>query len=105
MVYNPDANKLAKEIIFTHRNYISYDTIYFAENDVMSVSSHKHLGLLDNKLTSSKHIDDKIKKGNTGIAIVRRLYNYLPRNALLQVYKYFIRPHLDYCEVIYYKYI
>ena len=53
------------------------------------------LGLiLDNKLMSSKHIDDKIEKANTGIAIIRCLYNYLPRNALLQVYKSFIRPRL-----------
>ena len=59
MVFNPDANKPTKEIIFTNRNYTLYDTISFAERDVMSVSNHKHLGLIrDNKVTSSNHIDD-----------------------------------------------
>ena len=48
------------------------------------------------------NIGDKIK-ANTGIAIIRRLYNYLPRNASLQVYKSFLRPNLDYCDVIYHK--
>ena len=40
MVFNTDANKPAKEIIFTNRNYTWYDTIYFAEHDVMPVSNH-----------------------------------------------------------------
>ena len=102
MFFNPDAKKPAKEIRFTNCNYTLYDTIFFAEHDIMAVSNHKHLGL-NNKLTSSKHIDDKIKKPNTGIVIIRRVYNYSPRNALLQVYKSFLRPHLDYCDVIYHK--
>ena len=104
MVFNPGAKKPAKEIIFINRNYTLYGTIYFAEHDVMSVSNHKNIRfILDNKLTFSKHIYDKITKSNTGIVIIRRLYNYLPRNALLQVYKSFMQPHLDYCDVIYYK--
>ena len=27
----------------------------------------------------------------------------MPRKAVLQIYKSFIRPHLDYCDVIYHK--
>ena len=50
-----------------------------------------------------KHIDGKIGKANQGIGVIKRLYNYLPRKALIQIYKSFIRPHLDYCDVIYHK--
>ena len=50
-----------------------------------------------------KHIDGKVGKANQGISVIKRLYNYLPREALLQMYKSFIRPHLDYCDVIYHK--
>ena len=70
----------------------------------MQVDYHKHLGfILDSKMSYSKHIDDKIGKANQGIGVIKRLYNYLPRKALLQIYKSFIRPHLDYCDVIYHK--
>ena len=51
----------------------------------------------------SNHVDEKITKANQGVGVIRRLYHYLPRNALLQIYKSFIRPHLDYCDVIYHK--
>ena len=104
MVFNPDVNKPAEEIIFTNRSLILYDTIAFGNVDVKCVDSHKHLGLiLDSKLTFNKHLDEKIAKANKGIGIIRRLYHYLPRKALMQIYKSFIRPHLDYCDIIYHK--
>ena len=51
----------------------------------------------------TKHIDGKIAKANKGIGVIRRLYHYLPRKTLLQIFKSYIRPHLDYCDVIYHK--
>ena len=39
----------------------------------------------------------------TGIGVIKRLYNYLPRKVLLQIYTSDIRPNLDYCDVIYHK--
>ena len=59
--------------------------------------------VLDSKINYIKHIDGKIGKANQGIGFIKRLYNYLPRKALIQIYKSFIRPHLDYCNVIYHK--
>ena len=37
------------------------------------------------------------------IALIRRLSVNLPRNALLTIYKSFIRPHLDYGDILYDK--
>ena len=54
-------------------------------------------------MSYTKHVDDKITKANQGIGVIRCLYNYLPRKALLQIYKSFIRPHLDYWDIIYHK--
>ena len=36
-------------------------------------------------------------------AVLRKLQTVLPRHSLLTIYKAFIRPHLDYCDVIYDK--
>ena len=36
-------------------------------------------------------------------AALRKLQTVLPRHSLLTIYKAFIRPHLDYCDVIYDK--
>ena len=47
------------------------------------------------------HINAKISKAKKGIGIIKRLSNTLPRNSLLTIYKSFIRPHLDYCDIIY----
>ena len=36
-------------------------------------------------------------------AVLRKLQTVLPRHSLSTIYKAFIRPHLDYCDVIYDK--
>ena len=45
----------------------------------------------------------KFKKCNIIICLIRRLSTTLPRNALLTTYKSFVRPHLDYGDVLYDK--
>ena len=42
-----------------------------------------------------------ILKASKGIGIIKRLSNTLPRKSLLTIYKSFIRPYLDYCDIIY----
>ena len=92
MIFNPDPTKLATEVIFTNRNLTLYDPVSYSGVDVMQVNYHKYLGfILDSKMSYSKHIDGKIGKANQGIGVIKRLYNYLPRKALLYIYKSFIR--------------
>ena len=43
----------------------------------------------------------EISKANKGIGIIKRLSHILPRKYLITIYKSCIRPHLDYCDVIY----
>ena len=65
-------------------------------------SVQKYLGLfLDEKLSFLEHIDEKIKKATVGVNFMRKLNLLLPRSSLLTVCKCFIRPHLDYGDVIY----
>ena len=44
---------------------------------------------------------EKISKANKGIGLITRLYPYLPRKTLVNIYKAFVRPHLDYDDIIY----
>ena len=44
-----------------------------------------------------------MSKAYKGIVILRKLQNIIPRNYLLTIYKPFIRPHLDYGDIIYHQ--
>ena len=53
--------------------------------------------ILDSKLIN--HLKEKISIANKGISIIRRLYTFLPR--FINNYKAYVRPHLDYGDIIY----
>ena len=62
-----------------------------------------HLGLiLDSSLTFHSHIKDKTIKANRGIGMIKYLSKYLTRDVLDQLYKLYVRPHLDYGDIIIY---
>ena len=42
-----------------------------------------------------------LEKKYVGIGIIKTLYKSPPRDAILTIYKSFIRPHLDYCDIVY----
>ena len=102
MTFNPDPNKPATEVIFSRkRKPVNHPALYLKNARVATAPFQKHLGLfLDEKLTFGHHLNEKISKANIGL-IRTRLYSYLPRKSLLNIYKSFIRPHLDYDDVIY----
>ena len=83
---------------------LSQPPINFNERMITKCNHHKHLGkILDSNLNFNTHIDQKIKKCNKLIGLIKRLSVNLPRNALLTIYKSFIRPHLDYSDILYDK--
>lgn len=53
------------------------------------------------KLDFNAYIKEQINKTNSGIGLIRKLQGKLPRNALLTIYKFFIRPHLYYGDIVY----
>ena len=107
MQFNPDANKQANEVIFSRKsnlNSFPYPPVKFNENNITKYSYQKHLGIvLDSKLNFNTHIDKKIKKCNKLIGLMKRLSVNLPRSALLTIYKSFIRPYLEYGDILYDK--
>ena len=56
---------------------------------------------LDCKLNFEEHLKTIVNKINKTIGLLRKLQNFLPRKSLLTMYKSFIRPHLDYGDIIY----
>ena len=57
--------------------------------------------VLDEKRTFKQHIDIAILKINKGVSVINKLRYSLPRKSLLIIYKVFLRPLVDYGDVIY----
>ena len=85
-------------------NSDDHPKLTFNGNQVQQCSSQKHLGLfLDNKLDFNKHLDEKINKCNKIIGMMKKLSPSVFRQSLLTIYKLFVRPVLDYADIIYDK--
>ena len=71
---------------------------------VVVCSYQKYLGVfLDKKLNFQDHIIEKIAKANKGTGVIKKLNNVVPRNALLTICNLFVRPHLDYKDILYHQ--
>ena len=46
-------------------------------------------------------INEKNEKATKGVNVIRKMNLLLPCSSLLIIYKSFVRPHLDYGDVIY----
>ena len=103
MSFNPDPTKQAKEVIFSKIIILGiHPSISFSNSLIEQATTQEHLGLtLDHKLTFQYHVNENIKKAMKGIGLLRKLQSILPRTSLLTIYKSFIRPHLDYGDVVY----
>ena len=103
MVFNPDITKQAVEVIFSCKdNKPTHPELIFNGIPVSRKDNTKHLGVyLDSRLNFSKHIKEKILKAMKGISLLKFLSKYVDRNVLAMSYKMYIRPHLDYGDVIF----
>ena len=90
-------------MIFSRKiDKIDHPPLYFNENLVKSSSTQKHLRMiLDTKLDFSLHLENLQNKVNKTIGLLRKLQDTLPRTSLITIFKSFIRPHLDYRDIIY----
>ena len=107
MSFNLDPKKQAVELTFSRKKIeIDHPVILFNNIPVKKVVEHRHLGIiLDSKLSfsalGSAHIKSAISKTRKGIGLLKYLSKYLPRHTLNELYKLYVRPHLDYGDVIY----
>ena len=69
---------------------------------VSSTSVHKHLGMLfEDKLSDEHHLKSVLNKVKKKIGLLRKFQQIFPRQSLITIYKSFIRPHLDYGDIVY----
>ena len=103
MSFNPDPTKQAQELIFSRKvQTTNHAPLFFNENVVPKITLQKHLGMfVDIKWNFGEHLKTIFEKTNKTIGLLRKLQTLLPRAPLITIYKSFIRPHLDYVDVIY----
>ena len=103
MSFNPDPSKQAQEAIFSRKlKNVSHPPLVFNNANFSSCKSQKYSGIfLDSKSTFEEHY--KIILNNTirTIGLLRKLQSLLLTAALTIIYKAFVRPHLDYGDVLY----
>ena len=105
MSFKLHISKQAHEVVFSQKRSVSFHPpLTFNNIPVAQTNSQKHLGMqLDKKLKFEEHLKKVESKVNKTIGIIRKLQNVLPQSALLTIYRSFIRPHLDYGDIIYDK--
>ena len=103
MIFNPDLKKQAQEVILSRKiRKTSHPPLTFNNNSVKQVQFQKHLGVyLDSRLDFREHLQNMFNKINKTISLLRKLQNNLPRAPLITIYKSFIKPHLDYGDILY----
>ena len=57
--------------------------------------------ILDTKFNFSLHLKNVQNEVNKTIGLLRKLQDTLTRTSLTTIFKSFIRPHLDYGDIIY----
>ena len=101
--FDPDPSKQAQEVIFSRETKkINHSTLTFSKSTVSQTTSQKHLGvILDSSLSSNEHSISLQSKTNKTIGLLCKLENTLLRQALITIYTVFVRPHLDYGDILY----
>jgi len=105
MLFNPDISKQAVEVIFSNKNITSaHLPLIFNGIPVKLVKETKHLGMiLDSNLSYKSHLKNKLAKANQGLGIMIQLKKWVSHRVLEVVYKLYVRPHLDYGDVLYHS--
>ena len=102
MSFNPDITKQAMEVTFSKKVLPSYlpqirfNNCCFKSGCSQTSGAYSRQGLI-----FVHHLKEKISKASRGIGLIRRFRMYVPRISLLCIYKAFVRPHLDYTDIIY----
>ena len=87
---------------FSHKQDHIPPKLTFGGDPIPIHEKHTHLGLtLSKDLHFHQHINVICHKVNKTLGPLYIISKHIPRETLDQIYKTYIRPHFDYCDVIY----
>ena len=106
MQFNPDKNKQAIQVIFSQkRDRSAHPSLYFNGSEVVLKHEQKHLGsILDFELNFHSQAKEKVVSARKAIGVISFMSKYVTREVLDQMYNLYVRPHLDYGDIIHHKY-
>ena len=83
----------------------NHPPIYFNGKEAVAKTEQKHLGfILDKQLNFNTHLKEVNGEAKRGIGVIKFMSRYVTRDVLNQMYKLYVRPHLDYGDVLYHQY-
>lgn len=99
VTFNPAKSE---SIVFTRKiNKPYHPPLVINQKDITEVTSHKHLGIiLSNNCTWHDHLEYIKSKAWNRINVMRKLKFKLDRRSLQTIYFSFIRPLLEYADVV-----
>ena len=87
-----------------HNEYVM--NLSDSQQKIESCTSEKDLGVtFDPMLTFDIHIHNIVNKANRMLGIIKRTFSYLNKDTFLKLFKSFVRPHLEYANVIWSPYL
>ena len=91
-----------KELLFSIKNLRPVHLfLRLGNEEIISKTQPKHPGMiLDSILSFKSHVIEAILKARWGIGLIRYLSQYVSRDVLDQMYKLYVRPHLDYGDIV-----
>ena len=99
VTFNPSKTK---SLLFSRKLFKSrHPTLYMNQQDIITVKSHKHLGLTStNDLSCHEHLNNIKTKAWHRMNVMRKLKFQLNRKSLQIIYFSFIIPLLEYADVV-----
>ena len=88
-------------MLFNDNDNVFHDPLIISGKTIEQVHTTTFLGvIIDDKLSWKMQIDHINTKVCKSIGILRRLQNKLNKCSLLKLYKCFVLPHINYCNIV-----
>jgi hypothetical protein len=89
------------ELLISNKAPRAHPPLFLNNQQIARVKHHKHLGVyLSDNLSWKKHVEETAKKANRCLGILRPLKFILDRASLETLYNSFIRPILEYADIL-----
>ena len=87
---------------FSYKRNQQTPKLTFGDEPIPILDNHTHLGVTFSKdLRFHDHINRICQKVNRTLSPLYSIAQHLPRPILDQIYKLYVRPHFDYCDIVY----